>query len=79
MPKVTYNENNRQQCVCSACPSYNSCAKSQQESLFCGMPLNQRSCKYEENGCICGDCQIYKNNKLEAGYYCVYGSADETK
>jgi hypothetical protein len=79
MAKVINNQSNFDQCICPNCPSYNACAKEKNEKLFCAQPLKQRHCKYSESGCVCGDCQVHKNSKLEAGYYCIYGSADETK
>jgi len=79
MTKVTNNQTNSGQCACPTCPSYNVCSKEKHVGLFCAIPLEQRVCTYNENGCVCGDCPIYKNNKLETGYYCINGSADETE
>lgn len=79
MPKVINNPTNLNQCICGTCPSYNDCAREKNEGLFCAVSLNQRACKYNQNGCVCGNCPVHKANKLEAGYYCIYGSADETK
>lgn len=79
MTKVINNQINFNQCACPICPSYNSCAKEKHEALFCAIPLKQIACKYNENGCVCGDCPVHKTYKLEAGYYCIHGSAEETK
>jgi hypothetical protein len=79
MSKVINNQANLSQCVCPTCPSYNTCAKDKHEVLFCAISLKQRACKYDKNGCTCGDCPVHKSNNLESGYYCIYGSADETK
>jgi DNA-damage-inducible protein D len=35
--------------------------------------------KLSKSDCVCGDCPVHKAYKLEAGYYCIKGSAEETK
>jgi hypothetical protein len=77
MPKVINNAENGKHCICPKCPSYNVCGKEKNELLFCAAPKAARKCAYNENGCICDGCEVYKNNKLTKGYYCRKGSAEE--
>lgn len=39
------------------------------EGLFCA--FEKSKCIDEPKGCICVDCQIYKENDLENMYYCL--------
>ena len=75
MPKVENNQTNKDLCSCSSCPSYTDCSKEKAELLFCA--TGKSDCKYETNGCVCGSCPVHKANGLEAGYYCIHGSAEE--
>lgn len=77
MPKVEKNEANMHKCFCPNCPSYNECAKEKTERLYCAGEIGKSSCKYKMNGCICGGCPVHRENNLQAGYYCINGSADE--
>lgn len=62
-------------CVCSTCPSYNQCAKDNNEFLFCVRGKSD-SCITEKKGCMCPTCPIAA--KYEIGvlrnFYCVNGS-----
>lgn len=77
MPKVEKNEANIHKCACPGCPSYNECAKGQNESLYCAGENGKSACPYKTNGCVCGGCPVHMENDLKAGYYCLHGSADE--
>ncbi|MCQ6963409.1 DUF2769 domain-containing protein [Methanolobus chelungpuianus] len=33
----------------------------------------------ERKGCICGSCQVYKENGLSSGYYCLEGTEEEQR
>lgn len=77
MTKVIKNQENLNKCICGKCPSYNKCATEKKELLFCADLLKARLCTYQKNGCICGDCLVHSENKLNTGYYCIFGSADE--
>ena len=39
------------------------------EGLFCS--FGKSKCITEEKGCICGDCEVYKENNLTNSYYCL--------
>jgi hypothetical protein len=77
MPKVEKNEANIKKCFCPHCPSYNECAKEKTENLYCAGEIGKSACEFKMNGCLCGGCQVYRENNLKAGYYCINGSADE--
>lgn len=77
MPKVEKNEANLSKCFCPNCPSYNECAKGKTERLYCAGEIGKSSCEYKMNGCLCGGCPVHAENNLQAGYYCIHGSADE--
>lgn len=79
MLKVEKNENNVSKCLCPGCPTYNDCAREKNEKLFCAEALAGRTCSYEMNGCVCGDCPVHKENNLTALYYCAHGSAEEIR
>jgi aldose sugar dehydrogenase len=74
-PLVVLNEKNSNRCLCSGCPTYNSspCPKEKNEWIFCSIGLSD--CELEQKGCICGDCQNFKDYSLKVGYFCVKGEA----
>lgn len=74
-PRVELNEKNAGRCLCPGCPTYNSspCPKENEEKIFCSIGLTD--CKLEQKGCICGDCQNFKEYGLKVGYFCVKGEA----
>ena len=71
----TKTPENFEKCVCPKCPSYNDCAKGKNEALYCAQDVGKSACEYNMNGCICMDCPVHKENNLDAGYYCIHGSA----
>ncbi len=77
MPKVEKTENNLNKCVCPHCPSYNTCAETKAEKLYCAAAVGKSACTFKMNGCLCGGCPVHRENNLKAGYYCIHGSADE--
>lgn len=66
-------ENNKKDCICGDCPSYNDCAKVNSELLYCedGKSVN---CIFDEKGCICGDCPVTGRLGLVNDYFCTRGS-----
>jgi len=77
MAEIEKNQANINNCSCAACPSYNDCSRGKTEKLFCAKEIGKSSCEYKMNGCVCGNCPVHKENDLQAGYYCLHGSADE--
>ncbi|MCK5039667.1 MAG: DUF2769 domain-containing protein [Candidatus Aenigmarchaeota archaeon] len=39
------------------------------EGLFCA--FENSNCITEESGCICANCELYKENKLDKLYFCT--------
>lgn len=77
MAIVHKNPQNISQCNCGSCPSYNQCARGKKEGLFCAKEQGKSTCTFKQNGCVCGECPIFKNYHLKTGYYCMNGSADK--
>jgi methylamine---glutamate N-methyltransferase subunit C len=75
MTKIENNEENKALCFCLKCPSMNDCGVDKKEILFCAMGAGV--CNYKNNGCICGSCKVYRDNKLKNGYYCKKGSSEQ--
>lgn len=45
------------------------------EGVFCAS--GKSSFIEERKGCICGNCEVFKENGLKNGYYCLEGTEDE--
>ena len=73
MAKVKDNEENVKNCSCPRCPTYNAGMKKSKETLFCGR--GKAKCEFVKNGCICGGCIVYAENRLSGGYFCEAGKA----
>ncbi len=71
--RMTTNKINKSLCICPTCPTYNECAKDNEELLYC---VSGRSitCITKESGCICPACKIAENLGLTKDYFCVYGT-----
>jgi hypothetical protein len=67
---------NRAQCICEPCPSYNECMRADESLLFCvtGKSVN---CTFDKKGCICPTCPVTKSLGLKKAYYCVKGTEQE--
>ena len=74
-PLVELNEKNVNRCLCPGCPTYNSdpCPNKKDERIYCSIGLTD--CKLKQKGCICPDCQNFKEYGLKVGYFCVKGEA----
>ncbi len=74
-PLVVLNEKNTSRCLCPGCPTYksSSCPKEKDEKIYCSIGF--ANCKLEQVGCICGDCQNFKEYDLKIGYFCIKGEA----
>ncbi len=87
MSKVEKSMSNLTKCVCHLCPTYTFTCKIKAvpsivkgvvtniahaehiDSMFCA--FGNSKCIDEEKACICADCDVYKENGLDAGYYCT--------
>ncbi len=74
-PIVLLNEKNANRCLCTGCPTFRSsrCPSEKNEMIYCSVGMTD--CKLEQKGCICGDCQNFKEYGLKIGYFCAYGEA----
>ncbi len=74
-PIVGLNEKNANRCLCPGCPTFksNPCPMEMNEKIYCSVGLTD--CKLEQKGCICGDCQNFRDYSLKEGYFCAYGEA----
>lgn len=64
----------KQQCICKTCPSY---VAEETELGFCHPLIGKSKIITEEKGCNCPQCPVYKENKLQNGYYCTRKSEME--
>jgi hypothetical protein len=71
-------EANKKLCICPECPTYNDCAKEQDELLFCILGKSE-TCITKESGCICPACPITEKLGLTKQYYCTKGTEQEQK
>jgi len=66
-------EDLRKKCICPRCPTYNDCARSAKELLYC--MDGKSTCKVVRYGCICGMCPVQKIKGFTGTYFCVSGKA----
>ncbi len=85
MTMVKKTMENAEKCLCMKCPSYTKECLTQTkahmptpeqlpkltefEDLYCS--FGKSLCFSEEHGCVCGDCQVHKENGLKMGYFCT--------
>lgn len=67
-------------CECPTCLTYNDCAKTENEGLFC-VTGTSKSCITEPKECKCSDCDLAKSFEIESGNdcYCLRGSEIEQR
>jgi hypothetical protein len=70
MAKVPDTPENGDRCICGECPSY-----PKERSLFCATGKSEKP--VVKRGCVCNDCQVFKEYSLQDGYYCANGAAGE--
>ncbi len=71
-------ESNKELCICGDCPTYNDCARDNQELLYCTLSKSPM-CITEEAGCICPACPITEQMGLKHEYFCTRGSEKEQR
>jgi len=64
-------------CICPACPSYDSCMKGKQALLYC--VTGKSTCTVQKKGCTCPTCPVTPMMGLSHGYYCARGSEKEIR
>jgi len=68
---------NRVLCTCGSCPTYNACAKKENEAMFCA--TGRSACTLTKKACICPGCPITPMLGLKHGYYCLDGTEMEQR
>ena len=71
-------EEKKDLCICGGCPSYNNCAKEEQELLYCSLGKSP-ACIIKENGCICPSCPVTDQMGLKNEFFCTRGSEKEQR
>jgi methylamine---glutamate N-methyltransferase subunit C len=70
MLKIPDTQQNEDRCICRDCPSFPG------EGIFyCARGKSEKPVR--ERGCVCPDCAIFKEFRLQDGYYCADGAAGE--
>jgi len=70
MAKVPDEQQYMDRCICGNCPSYPG-----EGGFFCAK--GKGSEPVTRRGCVCGDCENFKEFDLKDGYYCADGAAGE--
>ena len=68
MPAVPNTEVNVARCICGTCPSYPG-----DGGFYCARSKSTE--EVQRRGCVCGDCENFKEYGLTKGYYCADGAA----
>ncbi len=71
--KVPDTKENFDMCICLNCPTHNSCMKEKTEKLFCAK--GKSACEITRQGCICGECPVASQYRLNKLYFCDEGQA----
>ena len=71
-------EEKKNLCICGSCPTYNDCAKNNNELLYCSLNKSP-TCITKELGCICPSCPITEQMGLVKEFFCTRGSEIEQR
>jgi len=63
----------KKSCCCPDCPSYNECASTGRELLYCILGMSME-CIREDRHCICKGCPLYSTLGLSGKDFCMKGS-----
>lgn len=87
MERIPKNKESLKKCRCMKCPSYNFACKLKSipgnvilkigkmdskihaEAMFC--VYEPSDCINDERGCLCPECDLYKEYDLKGKYFCV--------
>ncbi len=70
MASVPNTDEYMQRCICGKCASYPG-----DVGLYCARGKSANV--VHRSGCICVDCENFKEYALSRGYYCAEGSAEQ--
>jgi len=68
----------RSMCVCPTCPTYNHCAKTNNELLYCLLGKSP-SCIKNLKKCACVRCPVSFKMSLSRQFYCSRGTETEQR
>lgn len=71
-------ESNKKLCICPECPTYNNCARKQNELLYCIVGKSP-SCITKQVECICPTCPITEQLGLTRTFFCMKGTEKEQR
>lgn len=71
-------EDMKLQCTCPNCPSYNDCAKKNDELLYCALGKSEE-CIENEKECICPDCPVSDKMGLKHMFFCTRDTEKEQR
>jgi len=67
--KKRFIEDLKKDCICHACPTYNTCTQKSKELLYC--ILGSSDCPIHERKCLCPqDCPVYQKYGFKGSFYC---------
>ncbi|WP_186855175.1 DUF2769 domain-containing protein [Acetobacterium paludosum] len=94
MSNVPKTKENIKKCLCLKCPSYNFFCKiksmpknvslkigdaeekAHAEKMFCAFETSQ--CIDEKKGCLCEDCEIFRDYDLDKDFFCIVKGGEST-
>ena len=76
--RMKMTEDKKKLCICGGCPTYNDCAKNNNELLYCALDKSS-TCITEELGCICPSCPVTEMMGLVKEFFCTRGSEIEQR
>jgi len=78
-PKVDLTNETIDKCLCTGCPTYmsNTCPPQKNEEVYCSIGMTDCA-DVKQEGCVCGNCEVFKEDELKTGYFCFKGEADES-
>jgi hypothetical protein len=68
--KMKMIKEKKEMCICPGCPTYNDCAESAQETLFCVIG-GSFLCISKEKDCICPICPVTPDLGLTRDFFCT--------
>lgn len=69
---------NKALCMCPNCPTYNECAKEDNELLYCLLG-ESGTCIIKESGCICPACPVTEKMGFTDEYFCIRGTESKQR
>ncbi len=74
MPTVPVTPGNALKCICPQCPTK---PDDGSKGLYCGTGASEKLGDIQMIACVCGECPIFEEYRLNSYYFCVQGKADQ--